>query len=235
MPSIRLDITKKYKNGFTLGPIEFDLPRGITAIVGANGAGKSTLFRIIAGFDTAFQGAGVTGADQLRVGYLPQDMSFPGSAKCSEYLHHVAWLYRVPKLDRAQAVSDVLERVGLCDKRDAKIRELSGGMRRRLGFAHAILHDPELLILDEPTAGLDPVQRKELRRVIQRDGARRVTLISTHLIDDVVDISDRVVILRNGTAVFIGTQQELLATNGASERNLEEAIVRYMSPTEVTA
>lgn len=232
MEGIQVDVTKDHKGGFRLGPVQFMMRPGVTSIVGANGAGKSTLFRVIAGFDKPNTGQAINIFAMLRIGYLPQEMSFPRSATCSEFLHHVAWLYRVNREQRETSVQTALSYVGLEDRAHSKIRELSGGMRRRLGFAHAILHDPQLLILDEPTAGLDPVQRQQLREVIRTDASKRMTLVSTHLIDDVADLSDQIVILREGKMAFSGTQQELVGVEEGSDvsvKKLEESIVTYMS------
>lgn len=152
---IEMDVNKSYRSGFTLGPMRVAFQPGVTAIVGENGAGKSTLMRIIAGVDN--QRAGTRRLQPLKVGYLPQDMTFPNGATCSEFLLHVAWLYRIERNLRPAAVTNALKLVELEDRKDSPIRSLSGGMKRRLGFAHAILHDPDMLILDEPTVGLDPL------------------------------------------------------------------------------
>ena len=227
-----LQFTKSFKKGFTLGPIDLVFQPGITTVLGANGSGKSTLFSVAAGFMRPTTGSGVHGLLGSRVGYLPQEMVFPQSATCAEYLGHVAWLYQIPKPQRGEKVSSVLGQVGLSDQAGKQISQLSGGMRRRLGIAHAILHDPEILILDEPTAGLDPLQRKQIRAVIGRESTERVTLFSTHLLDDVADLSDHVVVLADGTVTFDGPYDALIDAEPGKPVNhekLETTLIDHMS------
>jgi ABC-2 type transport system ATP-binding protein len=130
-------------------------------------------------------------------------------ATCEQFLRYVAWLQRVPNRDREAAVRSALDAVGLTEQRGKTVRALSGGMARRLGIAQALVHRPGLLLLDEPTAGLDPRQRVALRETIAAVGRNRIVLVSTHLVEDVRGLADRVIVLDGGQVVFDGDTGEL--------------------------
>lgn len=223
---VAAELVKRHGNRFQLGPLSLRLGTGVTCLVGANGAGKSTFFRLAAGIDrptsghVALQSNGRVGS----MGYLPQELELPRTASCEQFLHYVAWLYRVPKPEREQAVARALERTALSDRAGSKIRELSGGMRRRLGVAHALVHDPAVVLLDEPSAGLDPRQRALLRETITANAEGRVVLVATHLVEDILGMADRVVVIRGGELVFDGDLLEL-------ERH-DDTVVPGRSPAE---
>lgn len=202
-------VERRYRD-FTLGPVTLELQSGITCLVGANGAGKSTLMQLLSGVEVPDAGK-VERAEASKVGYMPQDLSFPATARVDDYLEHVAWVRNVPRQDRRTRVSELISAISLEDKAHARIRTLSGGMRRRLGLAQALIDDPDLLLLDEPTVGLDPVQRVRLRDAVKAISGNRIVIFSTHLVDDVADIADRVVILAAGTVVFDGDVAKLSA------------------------
>jgi ABC-2 type transport system ATP-binding protein len=197
-----------YGSRFKLGPLSLELGSGVTCLVGANGAGKSTLFSLLA-HQTPPSSGSVTGPRRASLGFLPQDATFPRYATVRAYLSHVAWLQRLPGRERAGAVERAVAAVGLTDRIDAKLGSLSGGMLRRVGIAQAIVNEPQLLLLDEPTAGLDPIQRVEIRQVLRDIGPESVVVMSTHLVEDVRGLADRVIILSHGALRFDGSVDEL--------------------------
>ncbi|MCP4084624.1 MAG: ATP-binding cassette domain-containing protein, partial [Actinomycetia bacterium] len=220
-----------YGKSFKLGPLNLDFQTGTTCVVGPNGAGKSTLFDLICGLAVPTTGSALVCGD-ARLGLLPQDVRLPPRASCEEFLAHVAWLQRVPPNTRTQAVRAALDAVDLRDRASTRIRGLSGGMVRRLGIAQAIVHDPDVVVLDEPTAGLDPLQRASLRRLIADLGTSRCMLVSTHLVEDVRGLADRVLVLNSGDVVFDGLLDELAQFAEASapgDTELERAFSVLMA------
>lgn len=233
------EVTRAYPGGFRLGPLTFELTPGIVALLGENGAGKSTLLRILSTTVPPATGSMSilgrssstrSGRDRCRreLGYLPQELSLPGFARCADYLHHAAWARQLPCRDRAEAVRRALAAVGLEDRARSRIRTLSGGMKRRLGIAQAIIHRPTLVLLDEPTAGLDPRQRIELRALIRRIAGEEVcVLVATHLVEDAGILADRVLVLDGGTFAFDGTVDALRGRSRpdlSGDNDLERAL-----------
>lgn len=159
-------------------------------MVGPNGAGKSTLFDLIAG--TLKPTSGSVALPDRRLGLLPQEFRLPPRPTCAQFLSYVGWLQGVAASDRQGAIESALDEVDLLGLAETPIRELSGGMVKRLGIAQALVHDPSVLILDEPTAGLDPVQRIAIREVVAGLGRRRIVCVSTHLVEDVQAVASRV-------------------------------------------
>ncbi|MFG1745738.1 ATP-binding cassette domain-containing protein [Micromonospora chalcea] len=234
-------VMKSYPTGFRLGPLDMEVGPGITVLVGPNGAGKSTLMGLcttlldpesgdilVNGISTRSR-AGRTAA-RAKVGYLPQEFRLPRRATPSQFLHYVAWLRRVPSARRQARVDQVLSSVGLTGRRDERIARLSGGMKRRLGIAYALVHDPEVIILDEPTVGLDPQQRLQARKVLRTIAEECAILVSTHLVEDVQALADRVVVLDEGQVRFHGSPQSLIregdGSGDASDSPMEKALSR---------
>ncbi|MFT7836589.1 ABC transporter ATP-binding protein [Saccharothrix sp. BKS2] len=205
--------------------LDLRLGRGVHGLLGPNGAGKTTLIRSLAtvlrpasGTLEVF-GRSVSGRLDLReprraLGYLPQDFGYYKRFTVREFVEYVAWLKEVPKRDIPGAVQRAVERVGLADRADDRLKTLSGGMVRRAGIAQAIVNDPELLLLDEPTAGLDPGQRVRFRELVQELGADACVVVSTHLVEDVAAACSDVVLIAEGRLVFQGTPAELAAAGG---------------------
>jgi ABC-2 type transport system ATP-binding protein len=219
-------VTATYRqSGFSLGPLDLQFDKGITSLLGSNGAGKSTLLRILAGTQKPKTGRLISQANST-IGYLPQFFQLPGRARCAQFLDHIAWLWQVPSSSRHQFVAQALERVGLLDKANERIKTLSGGMRQRLAIAKAIVHQPSVLLLDEPTVGLDPAQRLEIRGVIQEIGQDCPTLLSTHLLEDVRMLGGRMIVLRSGKIVYDGSLKQV-ATNNDMEA-FETQVARWM-------
>lgn len=218
-----------------LEPLELALRPGITGLIGANGAGKSTLLRILATVQEPSTGQvryfGEATPDsreraRRRLGYMPQELELPGRLRVADFLGYMAWLRAIPRSRRPAAVAGVLADADLADRARDRVSTLSGGMRRRLLFAEALLGDPDLLLLDEPTAGLDPGQRVRLRSLVQSQGRARVTVVSSHEMADLVPIADRMVMLDEGRLVFDGTVDEL-AERGAALVGDDAAISPY--------
>ncbi|GHA11087.1 ABC transporter ATP-binding protein [Streptomyces spiroverticillatus] len=233
-------MVKDHGGVFQLGPLTLDVTEGVTCLVGPNGAGKSTFFRLAAGLEKPSSGTLELHSDPrtgraAALGFLPQDPELPQGATCEEFLHYVAWVHRVPARHRKEAVATALGLTRLTDRATHKIRTLSGGMIRRLGIAQALIHDPALLLLDEPTVGLDPRQRIALRETITSIAAHRVVIISTHLVEDVRNLADRVIILDTGEVVFDGdipTLEGKADPDAPGDTDLERAIATLMGAQE---
>jgi ABC-2 type transport system ATP-binding protein len=216
-------VTKRYRGTTALDAIDLSLRPGITGLLGPNGAGKTTLLRILAtvlAHDTGdvrvlgrVPSASVPLAEiRRRLGYLPQEMGFPRSFSCFAFVDYMAvlkeWSSSAP---RHEEVRRVLDLVDLADVAPKRIRALSGGQRRRVGLAQALLGAPELLLLDEPTTGVDPEQRVSLRQLLSAAGERSTVLLSTHQTEDVAALCDRVVVLDHGRILHDGGVRELVA------------------------
>ena len=197
---------------------------GVTGLLGPNGAGKTTLLRIIATVTSPGSGrVRLLGRDprdaterleiRRRLGYLPQEPGFHRGFTVTEFVDYVAILKEMTgRRERRDEVRRVVDVVGLGDVADRRIRALSGGMRRRVGVAQALLGDPELVVLDEPTAGLDPEQRLRFRDLVSRIGEGRTVILSTHQTEDVAALCPHVVVLDGGRTVFDGTPAALTST-----------------------
>jgi ABC-2 type transport system ATP-binding protein len=216
-----IGISKRFGPKVALAGVDVDLAPGITGLLGPNGAGKTTLLRILATVSGADQGTvDLLGHDpttndgrlavRRRLGYLPQEPGFHRSFSAFEFVDYVAILKEWgDRRARHDEVRRVLALVGLEAVMGTAIRKLSGGMRRRVAIAQALLGDPDLLVLDEPTAGLDPEQRLRFRELLSAVAARSTVLLSTHQTDDVAALCNRVVVLLAGTVRFAGTPADL--------------------------
>jgi ABC-2 type transport system ATP-binding protein len=192
----------------------------VHGLLGPNGAGKTTLMRVLATVARPDHGVvRLLGTDDLRavrrqLGYLPQTFGFYPRFTAREFVEYFAWLKEVPPHRIPVAVDRALERVGLLDRADDRMKALSGGMQRRVGIAQAIVNDPRLLLLDEPTAGLDPEQRVDFRALLRELGVDTCVLVSTHLVEDVAMACERVSLVDGGRLVFTGTPERLAAAGG---------------------
>jgi ABC-2 type transport system ATP-binding protein len=215
------DATKRYGSTRALDGITLTAGAGITGLLGPNGAGKTTLLRVLAtvmGVDSGsveiFGRSPTTYRDRLhirrRLGYMPQEPGFHRSFTAFEFVDYVAILKEMTDRTKRHAEVDrVIQLAGLDPVAGKKIKALSGGMRRRVALAQALLGDPKLLILDEPTAGLDPEQRLRFREVMSRLGEERAILLSTHQTEDVAALCPHVVVMNHGRALFEGTPHDL--------------------------
>ncbi|MEU8422598.1 ABC transporter ATP-binding protein [Micromonospora sp. NPDC048835] len=208
--------------------LDLRLGTGVHGLLGPNGAGKTTLMRALAtvvkpvGGRLTLLGEDVSaGADLRRVrrnlGYLPQHFGFYPRFTVREFVEYMAWLKEMPKATIPGAVQRAVDRVGLTDRADSRMKTLSGGMLRRAGIAQAIVNDPEVLLLDEPTVGLDPEQRLDFRELLREIGLDSCVLVSTHLVEDVTVACTDVVLVSEGRLVWQGTSGELAEQGGADD------------------
>jgi ABC-2 type transport system ATP-binding protein len=217
-------LSRRYGATRALDGVDIALERGITGLLGPNGAGKTTLLSILATVNEPDAGrVSAFGLDpghaaerveiRRRLGYLPQELGYHRHFTVAAFLDYVAILKEITdRRRRAEEVARVLAAVSLEDRARSRIRALSGGMRQRLGIAQALLGEPDLLILDEPTAGLDPEQRLRFRELLSGLPGDPVTMLSTHQADDIAAICPHVVVLLKGQVHFAGTPAELAAT-----------------------
>jgi ABC-2 type transport system ATP-binding protein len=223
-PTIRLDgLSHAFRGTVALAGLDLDLHSGVTGLLGPNGAGKTTLLRVLATVLHPDRGTlRILGRDpadghqrieiRRRLGYLPQEIGYPRGFTAYGFVDYMAVLKELEDPDaRRQEVRRVLGDVGLADRASRRIRALSGGQRRRVGLAQALLKSPELLVLDEPTNGLDPEQRVSLRRVLSEHGRAATVIVATHQTEDVAALCERVVVLDEGAVRFHGTVQDLIA------------------------
>lgn len=220
------NIVKTYGTQRAVDGISFEIPSGeIVGFIGPNGAGKSTTMKIITGFLSDFEGEVLVNGIDVRqnpievkkiIGYLPEHNPLYLEMYVKEYLMFVAKIYGLNK-NTEGIVNDIIKRVGLEKEVHKKISMLSKGYRQRVGLAAVLVHDPKVLILDEPTTGLDPNQLIEIRSLIEAEGKSKTIMLSTHIMQEVEAICDRVIIINNGHIVANDT-----AENIKKDRSLEE-------------
>jgi ABC-2 type transport system ATP-binding protein len=223
-----VDVRQRFRSTTALDGVTLALQPGVTGLLGPNGAGKTTLLRVAATVlapdsgQVRLLGRDVASLDERtevrrRLGYLPQEFGYPRGFTAFGFVDYMAVLKEWDdRAARHVEVRRVLEAVGLTEVATRKVRKLSGGMRRRLGMAQALLGDPDLLVLDEPTTGLDPEQRASLRDVLSGLGHRATVLVSTHQTEDVAALCDRVVVMDAGRVMFDGAVRDLVATAAGS-------------------
>ena len=230
------ELTRRFGRNQAVAGVDLALEEGVYGLLGPNGAGKTSLLRMLA---TVIQPSSGTlrllGRDpgsygprrevRRRLGYLPQNLGYYPGFTVAEFVEYFALLKDMPPGRVPAAVAAAIERTGLGDKARAKLRTLSGGMLRRAGIAQAIVNEPELLLLDEPTAGLDPEQRVAFRALLRDLGERATVIVSTHLVEDVGAACTRVALMNQGKIIFYGTPAELTAradgTDAAGDAPLE--------------
>jgi ABC-2 type transport system ATP-binding protein len=216
------DLTRRFGRTQAVAGVTLATGPGVFGLLGPNGAGKTSLLRMLATVIPPTSGRlrllgrdpGVYGPRReirRRLGYLPQNLGYYPGFTVVEFVEYFALLKDMPAGRVPGAVAAAVERVGLGDKARAKLRTLSGGMQRRVGIAQAIVNQPELLLLDEPTAGLDPEQRVAFRALLRELGQRATVIVSTHLVEDVGAACSQVALMDHGRLVFHGTPVELTA------------------------
>lgn len=230
------DLTHTYPNGVqALKNVNLDIPKGMFGLLGPNGAGKSSLMRTVATLQQPTAGSIQFGdidvlqnPDGIRrtLGYLPQDFGVYPRGTAYDLLDHLAMLKGITKSkERKGLVEDLLHQVNLYDKRKKKVSTFSGGMRQRFGIAQALIGQPELIIVDEPTAGLDPEERNRFHNLLSDIGEDVVVILSTHIVDDVADLCPNMAILAAGTVIKHGTPRELMnaAVGQIWQRTIEKS------------
>lgn len=209
-------VSKQYQNKIAVDRVSVTLHPGVTGLLGANGAGKTTLMRMICGILKPTGGS--ISFDQMDVseelyrdilGYLPQNFGYYPEYTGMDFLMYMAALKGMEKRTAKRKCKRLLESVNLDAVAGKKIRTYSGGMKQRLGIAQAVLNDPKVLILDEPTAGLDPKERVRFRNLIKELGKDSIVLLSTHIVSDVEHIADRILMMKNGQFVYDGTMEDI--------------------------
>jgi len=223
MQLIISNVSKTYPNGLkALNNINLSIGKGMFGLLGPNGAGKSTLMRTIATLQDPDGGSITLGTidvlkqkNELRktLGYLPQDFGFYPKVSAVNLLTHFAVLKGITdKGERKEIVDALLEQTNLYDARKRNVSDYSGGMRQRFGIAQALLGNPKLIIVDEPTAGLDPMERNRFHNLLSEIGEQVIVILSTHIVDDVKNLCKRMVVMNKGTIMLEGTPSEALET-----------------------
>lgn len=212
-------LNKRFKDKTAVNDVSLTLTSGVWGLLGANGAGKTTLMRMIADIMTPTSGAIYYDGTDIRkmgeeyrniFGFLPQDFGYHHDFTVKDYLEYMAALKDIPAKAATRKINSLLDVLSLSDVKKKKISNLSGGMKRRVGIAQAMLNDPKILVMDEPTAGLDPGERVRLRNFISEFSHDRIVLISTHIVSDIEYISTRNAIMKAGQIIDVGTTAELV-------------------------
>ena len=209
-------LTKQYENKIAVDRVSLQLTNGVYGLLGANGAGKTTFMRMLCGIlkptigTVTFDGMDVSSEEyRAELGYLPQDFGYYPDFNGMDFLLYMASLKGLTKTEAKRKSKKLLELVSLSDVAKKKIATYSGGMKQRLGIAQALLNDPKIIILDEPTAGLDPKERVRFRNLIKELGTESIVLLSTHIVSDIEHIADTVLMMKAGQIVFNGSADEI--------------------------
>ena len=210
------NLSKNYKKKEAVKNVDVTLSPGIWGLLGANGAGKTTLMRMMSGIlepskgTVLYCGKNIRNNTQYRseFGFLPQEIQFSKDLTVINYLEYMAALKNIPVDVTKQRIDNLLKILTLEDVRNKKIVKLSGGMKRRVGIAQAMLNDPKVLILDEPTAGLDPGERIRFRNFLAATSKERIVVLSTHIVSDIEDIANHVMIMKDGELNKVVSKEE---------------------------
>ena len=212
-------LTKRYGSKFAVDQVSATLKPGVYALLGANGAGKTTLMRMLCAIlestsgEVLLNGKNVIsmGADYRNIlGYLPQDFGYYPNYTATEFLMYLSALKGIPRENAKKRAGTLLEEVGLSNAANQKLKTFSGGMKQRIGIAQALLNHPDILILDEPTAGLDPKERVRFRNLLSDYAGDKIVILSTHIVSDIEAIAGEVLLMKEGKFVLQGTVPELV-------------------------
>ncbi len=214
-------VSKQYETKIAVDHISITLQKGVYGLLGANGAGKTTLMRMICGIlkptngTISFDGIDVSEENYRSIlGYLPQDFGYYPEFTGIDFLLYMSALKGIEKSQAKRKTKELLQLVSLQDVAKKKIKTYSGGMKQRLGIAQTLLNQPKLLVLDEPTAGLDPKERVRFRNMIANLGKESIVLLSTHIVSDIEQIADKVLIMKDGQLIY---QDKWDNSNGSLE------------------
>lgn len=220
--SIRIDdLTVTFKNGVTaIDHADLEIPKGIYGLLGENGAGKTTLMRVLTtvltpsggtvSLDGILYSEGNYGKIQRKIGYLPQEIDLYPNLTMQECLEYMGDLAGIPKNTCRERIRYYLEKTSLTEHRKKKMKQLSGGMKRRVGLVQALLNEPEFLIVDEPTTGLDPEERIRIRNLLVDFSENRTVLFSTHVVEDLAATCNQLAVMKKGRFLYAGSIKELL-------------------------
>lgn len=212
-------LTKQYGSKIAVNRLDLCLHRGVYGLLGANGAGKTTLMRLLSDIQTPTAGEIFCDGQETHrmgeryrnlLGYLPQDFGYYPEFSAFKFMLYMSAVKGLSRACARQRSLELLETVGLLEVKDKKVKTFSGGMKQRLGIAQAMLNNPEILILDEPTAGLDPKERVKFRNLISSFAADKIVLLSTHIVSDVEYIAGEILVMKKGTLVHTGRPEEIL-------------------------
>ena len=219
-------LSKQYKNKIAVDRVSVEFTKGVYGLLGANGAGKTTFMRMLCGILAPTSGTvtfdGIdSGEEEYRniLGYLPQDFGYYPSFTAWDFLMYMSALKGFDKRSAQKRIKELLDFVSLSDVAKKKIKTYSGGMKQRLGIAQALLNYPKILVMDEPTAGLDPKERVRFRNVIEDAGKESIVILSTHIVSDVEHIADYILMMKDGSLIFNAPSSEicLLYTSDAAD------------------
>jgi ABC-2 type transport system ATP-binding protein len=211
------NLSKRFGSKTALDNINLEISSGMFGLLGRNGAGKTTLMRILTTLIQKTDGnitvcdIPIENAREIRkiVGYLPQDFSMYSNMTVYEAMDYLGVLSEIPSKERKEIVLKLLDKVNLYDCQKVRIKALSGGMKRRLGIAQAIMHDPKVLIVDEPTAGLDPEERVRFKKLLCEIAQDKIVILSTHIIEDIEETCEKVAILNKGKVIYHDSTKKL--------------------------
>lgn len=212
------NLTKKFKNKIAVNEINLTLETGVYGLLGSNGSGKTTLMRMVCGIldstsgDVLLDGVSISDlGEKYRklIGYLPQDFGYYPDFTAKEFMYYIAALKGINKQKAKVKTNELLKLVNLSDVANKKIRTFSGGMKQRLGIAQAVLNDPKILILDEPTAGLDPKERIRFRNLISNFSKDKIVILSTHIVSDIEYIADNILMMKNGEIIINSSNKDV--------------------------
>lgn len=214
------NLCKNFKENTAVNHVSFTLEKGVYGLLGANGAGKTTLMRMLCTLVTPTSGTIQYDDEDIQdmderyrriLGYLPQEFGYYPEFSAQDYLLYIAALKGLKPIIAKKRVNELLDIVSLTKVKKKKIKTFSGGMKRRLGIAQAVLNDPEILILDEPTAGLDPKERIRFRTLISHIAEERIVLLSTHIVSDLESMAKEILIMKDGSIIAQGDIENLLS------------------------